>query len=160
VQQESPRLLAYAKRLTGDHDAAEDLVQETWVQAFRKRASFTGSGSLFGWLLTICRSLHLSAHRTAARRRELKISRFEEYSDEIGKCDPLLVMEDAAVKGKIAEALGDLPPKQREVIILRILHDLSTRETAARLGIAQGTVKATLHQAISHMRTLLEEPQR
>ena len=153
VERESPRLLAYAFRLTGDGDAAADLVQESWVTAFRKREALTGTGTLSGWLIAICRSLHLSARRSEGKRAERERSG---WSAGTGP-EVVRVLEESERKRRIAAALGDLPPQQRDVLTLRLLEDRSTRETAERMGIAEGTVKATLHHAIQRMRALLEE---
>lgn len=58
---------------------------------------------------------------------------------------------------RIRRALETLTEKQRAVVVLRLLEGFSTRATATRMGVAEGTVKATLHQALGRLRPLLED---
>ncbi len=155
VERESPRLLGYAVRLTRDLDEARELAQRTWVRAFERRASFTASGSLQGWLLAICRSQFHDGLRV--RSREVRVAG---EAAEDGRSAEAAASEPADAVGptagtRLADALGALAPQQRDVVVLRVLEGWSTRETARRLGIAEGTVKATLHHSLEKLRFAL-----
>jgi RNA polymerase sigma-70 factor (ECF subfamily) len=63
---------------------------------------------------------------------------------------------DAALRAALHTAVMDLPEREREVVLLRLVEGLSTRETALRLRCAEGTVKATLHHATRKLRTQLK----
>ena len=73
VTRESPRLLGYALRLTGDRATAEDLVQDVWVHAYRARRSYTGAGPLMAWLLAICRRQAWDYRRREQRQLSLSV---------------------------------------------------------------------------------------
>jgi RNA polymerase sigma-70 factor, ECF subfamily len=153
IEHESPRLLGYAMRLTRGSVAAHELVHDTWVRAFEKRRTYTGDGLLLGWLLAICRSLHFAEHRRRKRFDERILPQFaRERQDEVSDGS-----ERLALQRSLADAIGRLPHQQRDVVLCRVVEDLSVRETARRLGIAEGTVKAALHQALRKLRTLLHE---
>ncbi len=64
----SPRLLAVIRPFAADTDDAHDLLQETWRRAYVKRRTFSGTGSLLGWLYAVCRSVCLSDVRVRSAR--------------------------------------------------------------------------------------------
>lgn len=156
VETLSPRLLGYAINLTGDRDEAEDLLQETWIQAYRGRASFRGEGPLLSWLISITYNRFVSDRRGEARRlakrTEAGVAPRMTWTAAIAADDPSIDTRRA-----LAAALAELPERQRAVFICRLMEDRSVRETALRLGVAEGTVKATLHQAIRSLRRLLKD---
>lgn len=152
VERHSPGLLALALAYWDDPDRAHDVVQATWIRAFDRRRQLTAWPSLTGWLRAICRNVCRSEGRKAAvRERDLR------------PCDapvPLrepadALAEERALQRAVADALAQLPPRQREVVVLRLLDGRSTRECADLLGIAEGTVKATLHHALAALEPLL-----
>jgi RNA polymerase sigma-70 factor, ECF subfamily len=155
VESESPRLLRYATWLCGDAQDAQDLVQETWMAAYEQRATFQGRAPLLSWLITICRSRFLAAHRTMARRKHL-LAAHSSYLTGPG-CYSSALGVDPLARRRLAEALGQLPERQRDVILLRLVEGLSTRETADRLGAAEGTIKSSLARGLSALRPLLED---
>ena len=162
VEQHSPRLLSIARSFAADLDEAHDLVQETWVRAYRKRERYEGRGSLLGWLCAICRNVCLSAGRRGTARR-LVSSNGEDGSQPslelalpAGR-EPDRVSERAALRQAVVLALLELSDRQRDVVIYRLLEGRSTRETATALGVAEGTVKATLHHALARLEPYLSD---
>lgn len=153
VQGESPRLLRYATWLCSDAQDAQDLVQETWIAAYRQRETFRGRSPLLSWLTAICRSHFLSTHRTAERRERLlaqhALAQPEDHS-HVSAADPL-------ARRRLAEALGELSDRQRDVVILRVVEGLSTKKCAERLGVAEGTIKSWLARGLAALRPLLED---
>jgi RNA polymerase sigma-70 factor, ECF subfamily len=153
VRSYSPRLLPHLYRYAqpGSNDAT-DLLQEVWLRAFQKRRGFDGRGSLFGWLLTICRTVGMAA--VARQRPTTPVSSVEElaYAHDM---EPAL--EQRREYQRVRTAVDALPPRQREVVLLRITEERSTAETAQILGVAEGTVKASLHAAIHKLQELLRE---
>lgn len=155
VQEESPSLLRFATWLCGNSDEAEDLAQETWVTAYQQRKMYEDRSPLLSWLMTICRSQFLSERRTADRRKQLLAERPSDLpgssrSDHDVSADPLAWR-------RLAEALSELPDRQRDVIIMRLVHDLSTRTCAYRLKVAEGTIKSLLSRGLAALRPLLED---
>jgi RNA polymerase sigma factor (sigma-70 family) len=157
VQRESPRLLHYACHLTRDRRAADELVHETWVHAFRKRHGYGAAGPLLSWLVAICRSRFQQGVRAESRQGALaaRAAKADEWHAEPAAAK---TVEREELRGRLAAALARLPDRQRDVVVCRLVEELSTRETAARLDVAEGTVKATLHQALRALRSLLGEP--
>ena len=151
VRSLSPRLLALIRRFASSEDEARDLLQITWMKAYRSRRSFSGTGSLAGWLMSTARNV---ARDHVRGTRPAPCPPAATTSAEPG---PEQLAERAAMRRDITNALLDLGERQRDVIVLRLLEGRTVRETAAALGCAQGTVKATLHQALRKLEPLLEE---
>jgi len=151
VDVHSPRLLAVARSVAADLDDAHDLVQETWVRAYEKRRSFSGKGTMIGWLLTMCRNLAFSDHRRTSR----VVGGLGDSATD-GAPSPGDHAEWAALRDAIHLAVLDLPPRERDVVVLRMLDGRSTRETAQVLACAEGTVKATLFHALRKLERPLE----
>ena len=119
--------------LTGDHDAAVEVVQEAFARALARREQFRGDGPLEAWIWKI-------AIRTALERGGQPVSvPFEDLADP-GFADPERDPE-------LSNAVRKLPPRQRLIVFLRYVGDLSYSDIAHACGIAEGTVAATLAQA-------------
>lgn len=148
----SPRMLGLALRYAPDEDEAHDIVQEAWILAFRRRRQFSRRGCFPAWLMTICRNVAVS--RVRARGGKGTSQRCPSPDPSPGPEE----QHDAALKRRaVLDAVLTLPERQRETVALRLLEGLSTRETADRLGCAEGTVKAALHAALKNLRPRLEE---
>ena len=155
VEEYSPRLLGIIRPFAQDLDEAHDLLQETWLRAYDKRRTFRGSGSLLGWLCTISRNLcRARLRRKKVPERHLSPQDQPEAAPEDA---PKGALQANQRRRSIAEVLMELPRRQRDVVLLRILEGHSTAETARELGCAVGTVKATLHQALRKLEPFLEE---
>ena len=148
VRDYSPRLLPHLRRYSQSTDTdAADLLQEVWLRAFQKRRGFDGRGSLFGWLLMICRTVGMTAVRKQSPHQPLDQARLATTSDA----------ERNVERTRLHEAVDALPARQRDVVILRIVEDRSTADTAHILGCAEGTVKAALHAAVHKLKETLRE---
>lgn len=160
----SPRLLAVARRYAADGDEALDLVQQVWLRAFERRDAFTGRGPLVGWLLAIVRNVGLDAVRGRRAREERVIAvPAAGAQDAAGRGGPShtrppdQALERVELGRALTDALLELPERQRDVVVLRLVEGRSVRETAAAMGCAEGTVKASLHHALARLTPLLEE---
>lgn len=144
----SPRLRPHLRRYAGVAADASDLLQEIWLRAYRKRHTFEGRGSFFGWLLMVSRTVGMAA--VTRRQREPVTHDLTELAVE---SDP-----DAGIlRDTLRHAVLSLPERQRDVVLLRVVEGMSTAETAQLLHCAEGTVKATLHHAIRKLQELLRE---
>ena len=146
VRDESGRLLAIARRYAADPDEADDLLQQSWLAIWRSREQYDGRGSLTGWMMTICRNTCL-AHVRSRNVRPRNVPAPDVSAAPGGPPVDLAAAIDDAIAG--------LPPRERDVVVLRLLEGCSTRETARRLDCAEGTVKATLHHATRKLRDIL-----
>lgn len=149
----SPRLLAVVRPFARDMDEAQDLLQETWRRIYEKRATYMGTGTLLGWFYAVCRNVCLGL-----RRRENWRGGSAEGMTEgpAGLAEPEPAAERVALRRSLQRAIMELPEREREVVILRLLGSRSTRETAEALGCAEGTVKAALHHAVIKLQAALE----
>jgi RNA polymerase sigma-70 factor (ECF subfamily) len=118
--------------VTGSVESARDVVQEGFAQALRDQNAFRGEGSLEGWVWRIAFRVAVGSKGS----RELSLDEVPEVAFVDGSSDPLL-----------AAAVRDLPPQRRMAIFLRYFADLSYAEIGDVLGVAEGTVAATLSQA-------------
>lgn len=151
VRAHSPRLMSLACRLAANQADAEDLLQDTWISAYKARASFDG-GSILAWLMVILRRSHLQRCRAESRRaaRELQFT----ASMDVGTSDEAASETESHLHVLLA-ALDHLAPRQRAVVVERCINQQSTADTARLLGMAEGTVKATLSQALRRLRTTI-----
>lgn len=148
VRTYSPRLLPHLRRYSESTQAdVSDLLQDVWLRAFEKRRGFDGRGSLLGWLLTICRTVGVSAVR--------KHTPLMPVNDQLTVTAP--DAERNIERARLHAAVDELPARQRDVVILRVVEDRSTAETARILGCAEGTVKAALHAAMHKLKQTFRE---
>jgi RNA polymerase sigma factor (sigma-70 family) len=118
--------------VTGGVESARDVVQEAFAQALRDQDGFRGDGSLEGWVWRIAFRVAIGSKGS----RELTVEEVPEIAFVEASSDPTLT---AAVR--------QLPPQRRLAVFLRYFADLSYAEIGEVLGIAEGTVAATLSQA-------------
>jgi RNA polymerase sigma-70 factor (sigma-E family) len=142
-----PLLHRTAWVLCGDHHHAEDLVQHVLTRLYVAWPRVAKMDSVDGYVRTMLVNANLD--RVRRRREVTDLDGFDLASHERDH-DALL---------DLREALAELAPGQRRVIVLRHLWDLSVEETAATLGIAPGTVKSQTADAVKRLRELLA-PQR
>jgi RNA polymerase sigma-70 factor (ECF subfamily) len=151
-QEHGRSLLAYATRLTGDRAAAEDVVQETLVRAWKHADALeNGKGSVRGWLLTVARNIVTDRARArAARPREVAEPATEQSTGAI-RDHAQDVVDSMAVLG----AMDVLSPEHRAVLVELYYKGRTVAEAAQVLGVAAGTVKSRSHYALRALRTVM-----
>src|SRR5712692_2602577 len=146
-----PRLLRFAWSLTRDHDAAEDLAQETIARAIASQWRFQPGTNLKAWLFRILRNIHLNVLR-AARAHPALVSIEELVVEPAGphEQDPnpveTRVIERAELR-RIADVYRTLPPTFAAPLHLTAVEELSYAETALILDIPVGTVMSRVYRA-------------
>jgi RNA polymerase sigma-70 factor (ECF subfamily) len=148
-------LWSFAVRLTGgDRQAAEDVVQETMLRAWRHPDNpvFLDEqlGSARGWLYTVARRIVIDEWRSRNAHPEKLVSEVPESGGD-DHADRLVETQ------LIADALSRLTPEHRSVLWEMFYRRSSVRETARTLGIAEGTVKSRTHYALRSLRLALNE---
>jgi RNA polymerase sigma-70 factor (ECF subfamily) len=143
-------LYGYARRSLSDSGAAEEVVQETFIRAWRARERFDPDlGSLRTWLFAIERRLVIDHARSRALRQ----------TDPL-PLDLAAVEDDVegALRGwQVEEAIRRLRPEHRQVLIETYYRGRSGREVAVELGIPEGTVRSRLFYALQTLRLTLDE---
>ena len=136
---------ALALRLVGNAEDARDVVQDTYLRAFRAISRFRGDAAVATWLFRITSN---SANNLLRRRRPLdQVHDTTVAVDTDPAHDPVIVAEGSELRARLMAALAALPVKLREVVELREVADLSHDAIATRLGITESAAKVRLHRA-------------
>jgi RNA polymerase sigma-70 factor, ECF subfamily len=143
-----------SRRLTRDRQDAEDLVQETFLRAFRAWVEHRRPKKVEPWIATICLNVARSGYRTRARRpAEVPL---EEWMVEAGSSsDPESRAVGEIEREQLSRAMRELPEEQRVAITLVDLSGLSTYEAAGAMGTPRGTVLSRLHRGRRALARLL-----
>jgi RNA polymerase sigma-70 factor (ECF subfamily) len=143
-------LLYYATSLTGNQDAALDVLQDVWLKVVRGIRRLKDPGSLKPWLYSITHGVAVDRIRRDYRRDKAEQAQLDDaYKIE----EPSFDEEDATA---IRYALSSLGVKHREVLVLHFLQDLSILEIANVVGCSEGTIKSRIHYAKRQMKQILE----
>ena len=155
------RLLQQACGLAHDPNAAEDLVSETLVEAWRSLGRYNGTCRFSSWLFSILLHRHQKALRRA-RSRPLPLAALpsalaneRRQAQENVAAAGLSPAEEVMRKEtayRLRQAIGTLPEKHQQVVLLRFFEDASLPEIAALLNCSLGTVKSRLHYALEKLR--------
>lgn len=145
-----PALRRYAYALLRDHDAADDLVQDTLERALSRWSLRRSDGDLRAWLFTIQRNLHVSAVRQG-RRRGAQVE-----LDEATTPSNAAQQESGIEVQDILAALDQLPEEQKSLLLLVGVEDVSYDEAAKIMGVPTGTVMSRLSRGRQRLRALLE----
>jgi RNA polymerase sigma-70 factor (ECF subfamily) len=150
-----PRLKSYMMRQGADATTAEELAQETLMAVWRKAQLYSADkGSPTTWIFTIARNLRIDRLRREVVWQALPEGHEETPSDDIAADDVI----DLDERGRrVRKALAELPPEQREVVVLAFVDGLSHNEIAERLGLPLGTVKSRMRLAYGRMRGHVED---
>lgn len=159
-------LYNFALRQVRAPQAAEDIVQETFVRVVHNAVEFKHEARFTTWLYTIARNLCIDHLRKGALRRHpsLDESRGEEGDGPtLGEqtADPRASVEREAtgteLKERIARAVDALPDEQREVFLMRELANLPFKEIAEVTGVSENTVKSRMRYALERLQDALSE---
>ena len=147
-------LYSLVLHLLKDPDEAEDVVEETFWQAWRKASSYEPSkGAVSTWLLTIGRRKALDRIRAKKRHKEDPIGRDRTFADlPSPNPDPSQDMEGSELREHVRAALRELPAEQREVLELGYFNGMSQTEIADATGQPLGTIKTRMRLAMQKLR--------
>lgn len=143
-------------RILNSREEAEDVLQEVFLQVWRRAADFDEQrGRPFTWLVTLARSRAIDRLRVLAARQRLADSAAQELPKEAS--DAATDTLHAEQKEIVARALADLPEEQRRTLKLAYFEGLTQSEIAAKLGTPLGTVKTRMRSGMMKLRELLGE---
>ncbi len=161
VQRYQQRVVGVARALVHNPDDALELGQETFIRAFQNLSSFEGRSSFSTWLYRIASNLAIDWRR---KENRYPVAHGEEADNELRKIpsaqgDSFGAVARDELNHKVREALKQLTPEHRQVILLREMEGLSYEEISEILDCPKGTVMSRLHYARSHLRSLLKDLQ-
>jgi RNA polymerase sigma-70 factor, ECF subfamily len=152
VQRYLPRARALARRLMQDPDDADDLVQDAFLRALDRIATFDVERAFGPWFT------RLLVNTGIDQRRKQSVRRTESHDPETfaGKSSPHRDAEQADLRQSLDKALQELPDRQRLIVSLFEIDGHSTEEVASMLSVSQVTVRWHLHQARRTLREALK----
>ena len=144
----SPALLRVAFLLTSDRGEAEDLLQTALLKTSRHWHRLSDREAAYAYV----RRVLVTTHTSWRRRRRVHEVLIDQVPDQVGG-EPTAI--DA---GRALQALEELPPRMRAVVVLRWYEGLSEAETAETLGCSLGSVKSQASRGLARLRVLLDQP--
>jgi RNA polymerase sigma-70 factor (ECF subfamily) len=142
--------------VTGSAAEAEDAAQDAFVKAYWALPRFRPGAPFRPWLLRIVGNEARNRRRSAGRRSALELRAAERLSTGGAAPSPEAAAEAGEERRALLRALNAMAEEDRQVIGCRYLLQLSLQETAATLGLAEGTVKSRLSRALARLRQTLE----
>ncbi len=146
----------FAHRLCGEAEAAKDLVQETFLNAYRGLDRFRGDAQISTWLYTIASRacLRMRRKRKGAPERELSLEEFIPTSNgefrlqiPIDGLSPEAALHNKQLREALDTAISQLPKKYKMVLVLRDMEGVSAKEVGTIMGLNERAVKSRLHRA-------------
>lgn len=168
VERYQRRVLAVVMGMLHDREAALEVTQETFIKAFRSIGRFKGDASFYTWIYRIAVNLAIDHQRREWRRPIGESTRTsgndgqtEELLDRIGdedpRGDPFEATKDSELRARVLEAIEELTPDHKAVILLRELEGLSYEEISRVMQCSKGTVMSRLHYARKKLQARLKE---
>jgi RNA polymerase sigma-70 factor (ECF subfamily) len=158
VRRYQRKIYFVAYRMVKSHDAADDVAQETFINAYGAIKSFKIGRNLYTWLYRIC--MNLAINHLKRSKFMVSESQFEERTSplerEAAASDPAEDFASRELERKIEQAIDSLPPKHKAVLVLRVYEDLSYEEIAQTLKISVGTVMSRLFRARARLQEMLK----
>jgi RNA polymerase sigma-70 factor, ECF subfamily len=148
---------SYSYYRVGNHHDAEDLTEQTFLQAYRhfERAQRESRGRpLRPWLIRIAHNLAANLYRDRSRRPVSPIEATDTLSDLHTTED---LVENRSELSRVLEGVRQLPDDRREALIMRFALDMDNREIARALGRSDGATKVLIHRAIKQLESLVAD---
>ena len=152
VTTHQPAIYRLALRMTGNPEDAADMTQEAFIKAYNSLSSVRGDSRFSVWLYRITTNVCLDFLRHKSRRPQVSLSTSDDDEErQLDIPDPKSMPEELLMKKLGMEAvhrgLERLPPKHRQILVMRELGGLSYSEIAAQLSLEEGTVKSRIFRA-------------
>ncbi len=155
VKATSSATYTLAYRLVGDEEDARDVVQEAYLRAYRGLKRFRGDAQFTTWLYRITANCAATQLGRRSRNRHEELPDDAPLVDRGRRGDPEDHADQGELREQLQEALVDLPPRLRAVVVLRDIYDLPHEAIAAELGISESAAKVRLHRARRKLRERL-----
>jgi RNA polymerase sigma-70 factor (ECF subfamily) len=150
------RVYGYAFYQLGDHHDAEDVTERIFLAALAALGGFRDTGSTFrAWLFRIAHNTIANAHRTRARRPTVALP--DDWDRPAPDADPARLVGRGDELREVLALIDELPEERRQVILLRFVDELTSREIGIVLDRSEGAVRVLLHRALRELAARLPE---
>lgn len=154
-------LLAVARRIVRNEEEARDVLQESFLKAFRSISRFRADSALGTWLHRITVNTALEFLRRRTRKEPPVELQLPEFLEDGHQADPAVrwpdqILHSAEVMALVRAAIDALPDSHRTVLLLRDIEEMSTAEAAEALRISRNAVKVRLHRARQALRQQID----
>jgi RNA polymerase sigma-70 factor (ECF subfamily) len=161
VERHSRSLFGLAYRMTGNEFDAEDVVQETFMRAFKQLDRYESRSSFSTWLYRIASNYALDLLRARKRQEDRRLVSTDEDTevlDGIAGTDPLQdrLLHNTQVKQKLKSVLGELSEQERTAFVLRHYEGLSIEQIGSILNVGQSATKNSIFRAVRKLREALQ----
>ncbi|MGA2363700.1 MAG: sigma-70 family RNA polymerase sigma factor [Candidatus Aminicenantales bacterium] len=159
VREYQQMIYALCRRLTGAHQSADDLAQETFIKAYFALPKFDSRWPFYPWLRKIAVNTSLNYLKSRSRERPLLDEAMAGRRDDSRPAQdlPQARLEQAEFEEKFRRAVASLPDEQKTVFVLRFDEGLSYEEISRTLDLPQGTVMSRLNRARQKLKALLAD---
>ena len=159
VKKYQQTVYAFCRRLTGAHQSADDLAQETFIKAYLALSRFDPRWPLYPWLRKIALNTGLNYLKARSRERPLREEALPSRGDgpRPATSQPQAGLERAEFESRLERAVASLPEEQKSVFVLRFYEELSYEEISRALDVPHGTVMSRLNRARQKLRELLAD---
>ena len=145
-------LINLAFRFCRDRNRAEEMAQDAFLHIYRKLDRFRGAAAFSTWMFTLA----LNLYRSSIRRSVLPVDSIDNLPEIAGTQRLQHEVEQEEREAWVRRAVVSLPPRYRDAVIVFYFREMNMEETAAILGVAEGTAKAWLHRGRCLLRRKLE----
>ena len=146
-------LINLAFRFCRDRQRAEEMAQDAFIQIYRKLDKFRGEAAFSTWIF----ATSLNVFRSSMRRNSLPVESLDDLSNIAGGHFPGLELDQQEQEALVRRAVTTLPSKYRDAIIVFYFKEMNLTETAAILGVSEGTAKSLLHRGRELLRRKLTD---
>jgi RNA polymerase sigma-70 factor (ECF subfamily) len=152
-----------ALKITGNEDDAQDIAQEAFIRAYAGLRSFRGDSRFSVWLYRLVYNLCIDFTRKKQRVTVTSLTAVDEDGEQSDieipdlRYAPEGVAEKRELREAVARGIDALPPKHREILVMREVTGLSYEDIGRTLGISEGTVKSRLSRARLRLAALLPQ---
>jgi RNA polymerase sigma-70 factor (ECF subfamily) len=146
---------ALAFRLTGNEEDARDVVQEAYLRAYKGLKRFREEAQFSTWMYRITANCASTAMTKGKKHRHEELEDSAPLADSRPEHDPEAAGDAELLRARLNDALEELPPRLRAVVVLRDMYDLPHQAIADELGITEAAAKVRLHRARRRLRERL-----
>lgn len=155
VQRFQEKLYYHIRRMVGNHDDADDILQNTFIKAWKAMEGFRGDSKLHTWLYRIATNEALTALDRRKRRTFQDLEGLEDHDQLQIKQSGTMTSED--IEAKLNAAIETLPERQRAVFNLRYFDEMPYDEISKIMEVTTGSLKASYHHAVKKIEKQLKD---